>query len=396
MSNQLATRREIRDLIQTDQVQTQLMTALPRYYSVEKFTSIVRTALNKNPKLAECDQGSFLVAMITAAQMGIMPDGRHGHLIPRWNSKTGQQECQFQADYKGKVHLIRRNANVADIYAEVVRENDVFKITAGLHRDIIHEPDYSQSRGALIGVYAVIQYKDTTCPPSWCYVSREEVESIRERSESWKAHKNKGFSTPWISDEGEMWKKTAINRIAKLADLDPETLDRLDADPELRIETLNVTSTPDIPRAKVPDMPALPQSTEEPEQASVDSHAKAQQIETTVVEDPAPAPKEKPAKPAAKPAAPKPATKAEEPAPKAAKPAEPEAPKDESAECGQVRAKLSESGYTETDLMAVCAAEGWCKATDPLSSLPSAGLQSIVQYWDDEIVPALQKRKEGK
>jgi len=278
--NQVAVRQQspVRSLILKDETAVQLQNALPRYYSPEKFISILRTAINKNPKLEECDPGSFMVAMITAAQMGILPDGRHGHLIPRWNGKTQRQECTFQPDYKGKVALIRRQDNVADIYAEVVREKDVFQIKAGLHRDIIHEPDYTKPRGELVGVYAVIQYKDQTLPPSWCFMSREEVESVRSRSDSWKAHQNKGYDTPWKTDEGEMWKKTAINRLAKLADLSPDTMDRLDADPELRIET--IPQNVEIRRAEVPaqpQAPALPQSTEEPEQASVDSHAKAEQ-----------------------------------------------------------------------------------------------------------------------
>ena len=164
--------------------------------------------------------------MMTAAQMGIAPDGRHGHLIPRWNKKLEKDEAAFQPDYKGLVALIRRNnENVADVYAELVRENDFIKVTKGLRRDLIHEVDVKKDRGPLIGVYSVILYKDGST--SMEYLDRSDIEKIREHSDSWKKHKKDGWDTPWKSDEGEMWKKSAINRIMKLADISEDTRDRL-------------------------------------------------------------------------------------------------------------------------------------------------------------------------
>ena len=98
-------KKDLKELILSDQVREQLMSALPRYYNPDQFAVIVRTALNKNPRLAGCTPDSFLVAMMTAAQMGIAPDGRHGHLIPRWNKKLEKDEAAFQPHYKGLVAL---------------------------------------------------------------------------------------------------------------------------------------------------------------------------------------------------------------------------------------------------------------------------------------------------
>jgi recombination protein RecT len=260
-NNQLAERpnqkNDLRVIIQSDQVREQLVAALPRYYTPEQFTVIVRTAINRNPKLSECDPGSFLTSMITAAQMGIAPNGREGHLIPRWNGKAQRMECQFQADYKGLIGLVRRNEDVADIYAEVVREADSFVITQGLHRDIIHEVDIRKPRGPIIGVYAVIQFKERNLPPSWTFLSREEVESVRERSESWRAHQSKGYDTPWLTDEGEMFKKTALKRLIKTADLSQDTMERVAAERDIELAAMPV-SGPEIRRASLPE-PVLPE-----------------------------------------------------------------------------------------------------------------------------------------
>lgn len=317
------TTKEIRSLVTSDAVQAQLAIALPRYYSPEQFSLIVRTAINRNPKLAECDQGSFLAAMMTAASMGILPNGRDGHLIPRWNGKTQRTECTFQPDYKGIVGLIRRNDQVADVYAVNVHKNDTFKITQGLHRDIIHEPDYTRDRGEIIGVYAVILFKSGLS--TWEFLPRAEVEAIRARSDSWKAHVSKGYDTPWKTDEGEMFKKTALKRVSKLADLSPDTMDRIHADPDIQLE--KPADAAEIKRAQVPaapvsvniETPALPEPEPEPQ---AEPEPEAQPVETIV--EPAPA-----AKPARKQTLRKPAP---EPEPEPAPQAEPEAPADEPAE----------------------------------------------------------------
>lgn len=249
MSTELAKpeskRRDIKEFIQSDVVRNQVALALPRFLTPERMLRICVTSINRTPKLAECTTESLLSAIMQAAQMGIEPDGRNGHLIPRWNGKLQVTECQFQADYKGLVALVRRNGDVEDIYADVVCESDTFKITKGLHRDLVHEIDIRADRGAIIGAYAVIQYRGGVT--GFEFMGRKEIEDIRAGSESWKSHVAKGYSTPWLTAEGEMFKKTALKRLLKLADLSPDTADRLDRDNEIPIND-RVT---EIPRAQI-------------------------------------------------------------------------------------------------------------------------------------------------
>ena len=251
---QPAKKTDLRILIQSEVVQQQLAMALPRNYTPDQFTVAIRTAINKNPKLAECDSGSFLTSMISAAQMGIAPDGRNGYLIPRWNGKTSRMECTFMPSYIGLVTLVRKNPEVADIYAETVCEHDAFRITKGLHRDIVHEVNVKESRGPIIGVYAVIAYKDGR--NSWEFLSREEVEAVRNRSDSWKAHVAKGYDTPWKTDEGEMFKKTALKRLIKLADISQETAERIAVDNTLDITPAAEAQPQPQPAQEVEIMPA--------------------------------------------------------------------------------------------------------------------------------------------
>lgn len=46
-------------------------------------------------------------------------------------------------------------------------------------------------------------------------MNQAEIYAIRDRSESWIAHVQKGTSTPWLTDGAEMWKKTVIRRAYK-------------------------------------------------------------------------------------------------------------------------------------------------------------------------------------
>ena len=68
----------------------------------DRFIRISIAALRKNPKLAECDKGSFMGALLLAAQLGLEPNSPTGHcyLIPYKNFKTLTTECQFQLGYK--------------------------------------------------------------------------------------------------------------------------------------------------------------------------------------------------------------------------------------------------------------------------------------------------------
>lgn len=233
MNNATGKQIDLRSLIQSEKIQNQLAMALPSFYTPEQFGTIIRTSINRNPKLMDCTKDSFLVACLTAAQMGIAPDGRHGHLIPRWNGRLKCMEVRFQDDYKGLIQLVRRNPNVADVYAELVRENDQFAIRKGLHRDLVHDINIRVERGPIIGAYGVILYKDQSVAPSFEFMAIDEIYNIRERSDSWKAYSEKKTdSTPWVTDEGEMCKKTVLRRLFKTADLSQDIGYRLAISPD--------------------------------------------------------------------------------------------------------------------------------------------------------------------
>lgn len=184
--------RDIRSLLVSDKVKSQIRLALPVHMSPDRMMRVALTAINKTPKLLDCTQESILSCLMQCSQYGVEPDGRHAHLIPYGN------QCTLIIDYKGIVALVRRSGEVNDIYADVVCENDRFEFQKGRDRKLTHSYDLRQPRGDVIGVYSYVVPKEGA--DSFEIMSVDEVEAIRARSRSGKAG-------PWVSDWNEMAKK---------------------------------------------------------------------------------------------------------------------------------------------------------------------------------------------
>lgn len=199
----------------------------------DRFIRISIAALRKNPKLAECDKGSFMGALLLAAQLGLEPNSPTGHcyLIPYKNFKTRTTECQFQLGYKGLMELVRRSACVLDIYAEVVYKNDEFEIGLGLNRKIDHTPRLDGDRGPAVLVYAVAELlQNESQSKTFAWMTVADINKVRDRSPAVKFAKSQGFSTPWDTDESEMQKKTVIKRLCKMLPLSTEDMRKVQAD----------------------------------------------------------------------------------------------------------------------------------------------------------------------
>ncbi|MEI7534221.1 MAG: recombinase RecT [Verrucomicrobiae bacterium] len=315
MSNQtLATRDEqplakndIRSLLQSDRVREQIEIALPKHMTPERMMRVALTAVNKNPKLLECTPESVLLSLMTCSQYGVEPDGRNAHLIPYNNKKDGKwvTECQFQWDYKGLVAQIRKSPDVSDIYADIICENDKYKVSRGLHRDLVHEVDIAKPRGPMIAAYSVCIFRDGTC--SFELMSSDEIEAIRLRSKSTDKESKKSIG-PWANDYFEMAKKTVIKRHSKMLPLPTEIAMAVNADSDF--DEIPAAQATEIKKASIPERTAIadkdpeqeaqPERNPEPEQKDQEPEPKAAQareVEPTKkakLSKKAPAPKDDP------------------------------------------------------------------------------------------------------
>ena len=212
MGQELATKNDLRSLIASDKFKDQVALALPAHCTPDRFARIALSALNRTPKLADCSQSSVLKCLMDLSAFGLEPDGRNAHLIPYGN------ECQLIIDWKGLVALAKRNGDVTAWQAFDVCENDLFTWENG---EVKHSIDYRKDRGKPQCYYSKVTLKDGGA--SYEVMTLAEVEAIRARSKS----KNNG---PWVTDFGEMAKKTVVRRHSKQLDLSPQVQDAVATD----------------------------------------------------------------------------------------------------------------------------------------------------------------------
>ena len=205
---------------------TQIGAALPKHFAPDRMIRIAMTELRKTPKLRLCDPFSFLGAIMQCAQLGLEPGSGLGHayLIPYG------KECTMITGYKGHVELMRRSGQVTTIFSELVRKGDLFKYgvknggpyldwepgsgEAGFLTRIFNRKDQANE---LTHVFATGTFKSGGM--QYAVMDMSEVDAIRD------VVLKKAFKpemSPWNNFYGEMAKKTAIRRLAKLMPQSPE------------------------------------------------------------------------------------------------------------------------------------------------------------------------------
>lgn len=180
----------------------------------EKETAFAIQLIKSSKGLQSCTVESNLKAVYSISLTGLTlnPVARQAYLIPRYNSYTRQMEAVLEPSYMGLIKLLTDAGSVKAILANVVYENDHFVLNlADNVAPVIHNPYLKRERGEIIGFYSVASLHDGTRQAEW--MSVEDVNEIRERSESYKAYQAKKIkSCVWVSDYTEMGRKTVLKR----------------------------------------------------------------------------------------------------------------------------------------------------------------------------------------
>lgn len=191
----------------------EIKNALPSYLPVEKFIRTALTAINSNPKLAECTQDSLLAAIMNSAQLGLefnTPLGE-AYLIPYEDKKKGITTVNFQLGYQGLLKLAYNTGQFKRITAREVRENEKFDFDYGTG-EITHKPCLTGDSGDVIGYYAIYQTKDGG--QDVFYMSKEDARAYGLKySVPFKRYK----SGPWVDNFDAMAKKSALIQVLKYA-----------------------------------------------------------------------------------------------------------------------------------------------------------------------------------
>lgn len=157
---------------------------------------------NRNP-LLEADRTSLWQATLTAANLGLVPDGvtGQGYLMPF------RGKVQFVPGYRGMITLAFNAGFVVE--GRVVHEHDLFSYQFGTAPILQHCPVQDGSdAGKLVAVYATA--RSNIMPTTFDVVLHDEVIAVRNASSGYKAM---GSSSPWATNFDAMARKTAIRRL---------------------------------------------------------------------------------------------------------------------------------------------------------------------------------------
>ena len=197
-------------------------TLLPAPYRpmADRMLARARFYIARDSKLHDCTIESLCQCVLQAGENGHCLDGKMAYAVPFNCKKKDSQgreywakEATYMPSYIGIVDICRRHGCIKDAYARNVYQNDVFRY--GMKNGewyIEHIPSLVE-KGDYVGTYAVVERNDGRIIMD--FMNDAEINAIRSRSKA----KDNG---PWVTDLGEMRKKTVVKRAVKTYVSDPE------------------------------------------------------------------------------------------------------------------------------------------------------------------------------
>jgi recombination protein RecT len=192
-----------------------------RDINFEREAEFAIQAISRNDysmRIAAGARQSVIDAVKNVAAIGISlnPAKKQAYLVPR------DGRINLDISYMGLLDIAVASGSIMWGQAKLVHEQDTFEL-AGYDKPPIHlfKP-FAKDRGDTVGVYVVVKTHSGDYLTETMAI--DEVNAIRDRTSAWKAWLKDKKSCPWVTDPGEMVKKTVIKRAYKTW---PKT-DRLD------------------------------------------------------------------------------------------------------------------------------------------------------------------------
>lgn len=171
-----------------------------------EFAIQVITANEYATKVAVNNRQSVVNAITNIAAIGISlnPAKKQAYLVPR------DGRICLDISYIGLMDLAMSTGAIRWAQAELVYAADAFALN-GFDKPPTHTYNpFAKDRGEVVGVYVVVKTADGDYLTAT--MSIDDVNAIRDRSSAWKAWISKQKSCPWVTDPGEMAKKTVVKR----------------------------------------------------------------------------------------------------------------------------------------------------------------------------------------
>lgn len=181
-----------------DRMLPSLIAVLGSPTEAERTTILTMLYFTKRPELQKCSVESIAQCVLTIARDKLVV-GRTAHIV------AFGTEATVVNDWRGDIVLAIRAERIVSCRPVIVHDTDEFDYEQGLEPKITHKPNWRQP-GKPVAVYAVAKLPDGGYDVE--VLSWDDVQAVRKRSRS-------GASGPWVTDPGEMAKKTAVKRLLK-------------------------------------------------------------------------------------------------------------------------------------------------------------------------------------
>lgn len=229
-------RKTIRHYLTDPRVQKGLGAVAGKYLAPDRMLKLVTNAIDRNPRLADCEPRSVLGAVMMSMALGLEPNTpqQHAFLIPyKRRALVGGKwvdvyDCQFQIGARGFLILADRTDKFMRIIARAVRQGDLFEHEEG-SKTFLRYVRAMRDRGELIGAFSHAIYKNGA--ESALVLPLDEIEKIRAKSETYRAltravalaenEKERAKAeaalaeTPWVMWIDDMAAKSATKKHAK-------------------------------------------------------------------------------------------------------------------------------------------------------------------------------------
>jgi recombination protein RecT len=215
-------------MLEDPKLVSELGSMLPDTIDVKTFVRTAKTAVATNVDLLNpMYRPSLMQSIVKAASQGLLPDGKHGALVPRWDDRASRTQVCWQPMVWGITQLGRRAGALKKLTAHIVFEGEDYdllggeddKITHRINPKIVDEvyakcrtPEAFFDRVEL--AYCIITAPDGT--QTWRYMTKSRIARVKASSKAGKG--------PWSGAfMDEMILKTVILFTAKHIDLDGDT-----------------------------------------------------------------------------------------------------------------------------------------------------------------------------
>ena len=246
VTKRLSECQTLQEAFETAEFRDRIAGAIPRHMDPDTMLRAFVQAASKTPLIYRCNLRQSIGAFLSLTYLGLTPGTSLGlaHLIPFRSGrlKPGQTEKDQKFDlnviigYHGYIELAFRSGMVRDIQTGVVFAGEHFDHEQGTNKFLIHKRNIDLDTSGLTPRCAYAVATLAAEGHEFEIMPWPEVLSIRNRSQAYRralAAKNAAegegkrppltwTEAPWVRDEKQMGRKTAIRRLANILPKCPE------------------------------------------------------------------------------------------------------------------------------------------------------------------------------